>query len=52
MTWVSSFHGGPSPVTAALESWGLRPHVGAIVPSYLWRFRKAGQFSRQMAEDR
>lgn len=35
MTWVSSFHGSPSPVTAALESWGLRPRVRAIVPSYL-----------------
>ena len=28
-----------------LEALGIEPRsIGAIVPSYLWRFRKAGQF--------
>jgi uncharacterized protein YbjT (DUF2867 family) len=36
-----------------LAAFGIEPlTIGAIVPSYLWRFRKAGQFSRQMTEDR
>ena len=33
-----------------LEGLGIVPEsIGAVVPSYLWRFRKAGQFSRHMA---
>lgn len=33
-----------------LEGLGITPRsVAAIVPSYLWRFRKAGQFSRRTA---
>jgi NADH dehydrogenase len=36
-----------------LAAFGIEPlTIEAIVPSYLWRFRKAGQFSRQMTEDR
>jgi len=31
-----------------LEGLGIVPHaVASIVPSYLWRFRKAGQFRRR-----
>ncbi|MBB2947766.1 DNA-binding transcriptional LysR family regulator [Actinoplanes lutulentus] len=33
MEWVSSFH-GPSVLTT-LESWGIRPRVQVVVPSYL-----------------
>jgi NADH dehydrogenase len=33
-----------------LEGLGIAPEsIGAIVPSYLWRFRKTGQFSRRTA---
>jgi uncharacterized protein YbjT (DUF2867 family) len=33
-----------------LEGLGLTPHpVGEIVPTYLWRFRKAGQFHNRVA---
>jgi len=33
-----------------LEGLGIVPEsIGAIVPSYLWRFRKTGQFSRRTA---
>jgi uncharacterized protein YbjT (DUF2867 family) len=33
-----------------LEGLGITPHtVAAIVPAYLWRFRKAGQFWRRTA---
>jgi uncharacterized protein YbjT (DUF2867 family) len=36
-----------------LEALGIEPvAMEIIVPSYLWRFRKTGQFGRQMAEDR
>jgi uncharacterized protein YbjT (DUF2867 family) len=36
-----------------LAAFGIEPlTIEAIVPSYLWRFRKAGQFSRQMSENR
>jgi NADH dehydrogenase len=36
-----------------LAALGIEPlTIEAVVPSYLWRFRKAGQFSRQMTEDR
>ena len=32
------------------EAFGIRPDsIAAIVPSYLWRFRKFGQFSRRHA---
>ncbi len=30
-----------------LEGLGIRPTaLGAVLPSYLWRYRKAGQFSK------
>jgi uncharacterized protein YbjT (DUF2867 family) len=33
-----------------LEGLGITPHpVGEIVPTYLWRFRKAGQFHNRVA---
>jgi NADH dehydrogenase len=33
-----------------LEGLGIVPHaVAAIVPAYLWRFRKTGQFQRHPA---
>jgi hypothetical protein len=33
-----------------LEGLGIAPHaVAAIVPAYLWRFRKTGQFRRHAA---
>src|SRR5258706_7020486 len=33
-----------------LEGLGITPQsVAAIVPTYLWRFRKAGQFRRHLA---
>ena len=33
-----------------LEGLGIEPHsMAAIVPSYLWRFRKTGQFRSRMA---
>ena len=33
-----------------LEGLGIVPHaVAAIVPAYLWRFRKTGQFQRHAA---
>jgi NADH dehydrogenase len=33
-----------------LEGLGIAPHaVAAIVPAYLWRFRKTGQFNRHVA---
>jgi hypothetical protein len=33
-----------------LEGLGIVPEsISAIVPSYLWRFRKTGQFSRRTA---
>jgi uncharacterized protein YbjT (DUF2867 family) len=36
-----------------LAALGIDPlTMASVVPSYLWRFRKAGQFSRQIAEDR
>jgi len=36
-----------------LAALGIDPlAMESVVPSYLWRFRKAGQFSRQMTEDR
>jgi NADH dehydrogenase len=32
-----------------LEGLGITPQpVAAIVPTYLWRFRKAGQFRRRV----
>jgi NADH dehydrogenase len=32
------------------EAFGITPDgIAAIVPTYLWRFRKAGQFSRSLA---
>lgn len=35
MTWVTSFHGAPTPVVAALESWNVRPRVRVTVPTYV-----------------
>jgi uncharacterized protein YbjT (DUF2867 family) len=36
-----------------LAALGIDPlTMASVVPSYLWRFRKAGQFSRQMSENR
>jgi NADH dehydrogenase len=36
-----------------LEALGIDPiAMAAIVPTYLWRFRKAGQFTDRMTEDR
>jgi NADH dehydrogenase len=36
-----------------LEALGVEPlAMGTIVPSYLWRFRKTGQFKRVPASDR
>ena len=36
-----------------LAALGIDPlAMESVVPSYLWRFRKAGQFARQMTEDR
>ncbi len=36
-----------------LEALGIDPvAIAAVVPSYLWRFRKAGQFTGRMTEDR
>ena len=33
-----------------LEALGIIPEsIGAVVPSYLWRFRKSGQFRRHTA---
>jgi NADH dehydrogenase len=33
-----------------LEGLGIIPEsIGAVVPDYLWRFRKAGQFHGRMA---
>jgi NADH dehydrogenase len=33
-----------------LVGLGIEPHsIAAIVPSYLWRFRKTGQFRSRMA---
>jgi uncharacterized protein YbjT (DUF2867 family) len=33
-----------------LQDLGIEPHsIAAIVPSYLWRFRKSGQFRRRAA---
>jgi len=33
-----------------LEALGIEPHsIASIVPSYLWRFRKAGQFRSRPA---
>jgi hypothetical protein len=33
-----------------LEGLGITPEsIGAVVPSYLWRFRKTGQFSSRPA---
>jgi hypothetical protein len=33
-----------------LEGLGIAPHsVAAIAPTYLWRFRKAGQFANRAA---
>jgi NADH dehydrogenase len=33
-----------------LEGLGIVPEsIGAVVPSYLWRFRKTGQFRGRMA---
>jgi NADH dehydrogenase len=35
-----------------LAGIGIQPTtIEAIVPSYLWRFRKAGQFDRPVVED-
>ena len=35
-----------------LAALGIDPlAVESVVPSYLWRFRKAGQFTRQTTED-
>jgi hypothetical protein len=35
---------------ATLEGLGITPHpVSEIVPSYLWRFRTAGQFHNRLA---
>jgi NADH dehydrogenase len=35
-----------------LEALGIDPvAMAAVVPSYLWRFRKAGQFGRQRTDD-
>jgi uncharacterized protein YbjT (DUF2867 family) len=35
---------------ATLEGLGIAPHpVGEIVPTYLWRFRTAGQFHNRLA---
>jgi len=34
----------------SLHGLGIEPHsIAAIVPSYLWRFRKTGQFRRRAA---
>jgi len=36
-----------------LAAFGIEPlTIEAVVPSYLWRFRKAGQFTRPMSENR
>ena len=36
-----------------LPALGIDPlTMASVVPSYLWRFRRAGQFSRQMSENR
>jgi NADH dehydrogenase len=36
-----------------IASLGIDPHaMDSVVPSYLWRFRKSGQFARQMTEGR
>ena len=36
-----------------LATLGIDPlTMASVVPSYLWRFRKTGQFARQIAEDR
>jgi len=36
-----------------LQGLGIDPAtIAAIVPTYLWRFRKSGQFRRQMSENR
>lgn len=36
---------GPSPGTGTLADLGIEPvAVDAVIPSYLWRFRKMGQF--------
>ena len=36
-----------------LEAFGIKPlAMAAVVPSYLWRFRKSGQFSGAAAGDR
>jgi NADH dehydrogenase len=33
-----------------IQSFGIAPDsIGALVPSYLWRFRRAGQFSGRTA---
>ena len=33
-----------------IESFGIKPEpMETIVPSYLWRFRKTGQFRRRLA---
>ena len=33
-----------------LEGLGIAPaSIGAVVPSYLWRFRKTGQFRGRIA---
>ena len=33
-----------------LQALGIEPHaIAAIVPSYLWRFRKSGQFRSRAA---
>jgi NADH dehydrogenase len=36
-----------------IEAFGINPvSMGSVVPSYLWRFRKFGQFARRMPDVR
>ena len=41
---------GQEPTAARCKAFGIKPEpMEAIVPSYLWRFRKTGQFRSRAA---
>ena len=48
---TTSYRKPPSPKCAHLEALGIHPEaMQVIVPTYLWRFRKTGQFTQPTGE--
>ncbi|MDQ7909029.1 LysR family transcriptional regulator [Phytohabitans sp. ZYX-F-186] len=35
MTWITTYHGGTSPVAATFEAWNIRSRIRVTVPSYV-----------------